>query len=129
MQQMGERFARALADRDADRLKALLRSDVDFGALTPGKFWEAADADSVVEEILLGEWFQPEDRITRVIHVDTDRVGPRQRVGYRFVVQSPDGAFLVEQQAYFETDADRISWLRILCSGYLPVEPVDRQPT
>jgi hypothetical protein len=28
---------------------------------------------------------------------------------------------MVEQQAYYETDGDRITWIRIVCAGFLPV--------
>jgi hypothetical protein len=42
------------------------------------------------------------------------------RVGYRFTVQRPDGEFVVEHRAYFDTDGDKISWLRIMCSGVRP---------
>jgi len=117
---VGERFARALAEKDAAGLKLLLRSDVDFRAMTPGKFWEATDVDVVVDEMMLGTWFVPERQITNVLSVTTDRVGSLDRVGYRFEVKRPDGEFVIEQQAYFETDGDTISWLRIMCSGFLP---------
>ena len=118
---IGERFARALADKDASALKALLRTDVDFKAMTPGKFWEAHDADVIVDETMLGTWFQPERRITETLAVDTDTLGSMDRVGYRFQVRRPDGDFTIEQQAYYETDGDRISWLRIMCTGFLPL--------
>jgi hypothetical protein len=118
---VGERFARALAAKDAGELKSLLRSDVDFRAMTPGKFWEATDVDVIVDETMLGTWFAPERRITEVVAVQTENVGSLDRVGYRFKVERPDGEFIIEQQAYFETDADKISWLRIMCSGFLPL--------
>jgi hypothetical protein len=118
---IGERFARALADRDAAALKALLRIDVDFKAMTPGKFWEAHDVDVIVDETMLGTWFEPERRITETLAVDTDTLGPMDRVGYRFRVRRPDGEFTIEQQAYYVTDGDQISWLRIMCSGFLPL--------
>jgi hypothetical protein len=35
-------------------------------------------------------------------------------------VKRPDGEFVIEQQAYLETDGDTISWLRIMCTGFLP---------
>jgi hypothetical protein len=117
---VGERFARALADKNAAGLKALLRSDVDFRAMTPGRFWEAADVDVIVETTMLGTWFAPERRITEILAVETGSVGPLDRVGYRFKVERPDGEFVIEQQAYFETDGETISWLRIMCSGFLP---------
>jgi hypothetical protein len=104
-EKLGAQFAVALADKDAVRLKALLRPDVDFRAMTPDTFWESTDADVIVIETL---------------GVESGRVGTRDRVSYRFKVEQPDGEYVIEQQAYFETDGDRISWLRIMCSGYLP---------
>lgn len=88
--------------------------------MTPGKFWEATNVDVVVDEMMLGTWFVPERQITNVLSVTTDRVGSLDRVGYRFAVKRPDGEFVIEQQAYLETDGDTISWLRIMCSGFLP---------
>ena len=118
---VGEQFARALADKDAVGLKRLLRSDVDFRAMTPRKFWEATDVDVIVDETMLGTWFEPERRITEILAVETDSVGALDRVGYRFKVTRPDGEFIIEQQAYFETDGEEISWLRIMCSGFQPL--------
>jgi len=117
---VGERFAQALAEKDAAGLKLVLRPDVDFRAMTPGKFWEATNVDVVVDEMMLGTWFVPERQITNVLSVTTDRVGSLDRVGYQFKVKRPDGEFVIEQQAYLETDGDTISWLRIMCSGFLP---------
>jgi hypothetical protein len=119
-EKLGAQFAVALADKDAVRLKALLRPDVDFRAMTPDKFWESTDADFIVDETILGRWFAPERRIIETLGVESGRVGTRDRVSYRFKVEQPDGEYVIEQQAYFETDGDRISWLRIMCSGYLP---------
>ena len=118
---VGERCARALAERYAVGVKALLRSDVDSRAMTPGKSWEATDVDTIVDETILGTWFTPEQRITDVLAIETDRVGPLDRVGYRCNVPGPDGEIVIEQQAYFETDAETISWIRIMCSGFLPL--------
>jgi hypothetical protein len=119
---IGERFARALADKDAAELKTLLRSDVDFRAMTPGKFWEPSGVDAIVDETMLGTWFAPDRQITEVLAVDSDRVGSLDRVGYRFKVRRPDGEFVIEQQAYLETQDSQISWLRIMCSGFLPID-------
>ncbi len=120
-ERIGERFAKALADKDAVGLKALLRSDVDFRAMTPGKFWEATDTDVIVDETMLGTWFNPERRIVELLAVETDSVGSLGRVGYRFKVERPEGNSVIEQQAYFETDGEKISWLRIMCTGFLPL--------
>jgi hypothetical protein len=117
---IGERFARCIADKDADGLKALLRSDLDFRALTPGRPWEGTDANAIVDETILGTWFEPERKIVEVLKIDCDTVGELERVGYRFRVERPDGEFVIEQQAYIETDGDKIRWLRIMCTGFLP---------
>ncbi len=118
---LGERFAQALADKDAAGLKGLLRSDVDFRAMTPGKFWEATDVDVIVDETMLGTWFEPQRKITEVLAIESDSLGEMDRVGYRFKVNRPEGEFVIEQQAYYETDGEKISWLRIMCSGFIPV--------
>lgn len=117
----GERFVAALAAKDGDALRAVLDPVLDFRALTPGKFWECDGADDLVDRVVLGHWFEPTDRITEVLRVDTDDVGARHRVGYRLAVTNDDGDHVVEQQAYYESDGDRITWLRILCAGYQPV--------
>ncbi|MGZ7036187.1 MAG: hypothetical protein ACXVIQ_13320 [Ilumatobacteraceae bacterium] len=118
---LGERFARALADKDAAGLKGLLRSDVDFRAMTPGRFWEATDIDVIVDDTMLGTWFEPQRKITEVLAIESDSLGEMDRVGYRFKVERPEGAFVIEPQAYYETDGEKISWLRIMCSGFIPV--------
>jgi len=125
---VGERFARSLARKDASALKSMLHPEVDFMALTPGKFWEAHDTEVVVDDIILGTWFQPGRRITETISVDSDVIGGAEgaeeveRVGYRFRVARPDGEFILEQQAYFRVDGDQIAALRIMCTGFLPIE-------
>lgn len=109
-----------LAAKDGAGLKTLLLADVDFRAVTPGRYWESADADTVVDDIVLGTWFSPERRITEVLAAECEQVGMLERVRYQLGVERPDGRFVVEQQAYLECTADRISALRIVCSGYLP---------
>ena len=117
MTTLGSRFAAAIAERDRAALRALLGEDLDFKAMTPGRFWEAASAVDV-EEILFGHWFEATDRVTRVVHVDEGVVGDTQRVGYRFDLQCADGPYVVEQQAYYRSLDERIIHLRIVCSGF-----------
>jgi hypothetical protein len=117
----GEAYARALAARDAGALKKILSPDLDFKALTPGRFWESDSVDVVVDEIVLGTWFDHSAQIEQLESVETSKVADRERVAYRLRIRNLDGLFLVEQQAYYETDGERIRWLRILCAGYQPV--------
>ncbi len=115
---LGRAFADALGHKDAARLRTLLRADVDFRAMTPSDFWESDSADEVIDEILLGKWFQPSDVITQIVGVETGTVGSWQRVGYRFGLANAVGNHIVEQQAYIELDGDLIGSMRVMCSGF-----------
>jgi len=117
---LGRAFAEALGAKDAAGLKALLHPDVNFKAMTPGRFWEAGSADEVVDEVMLGTWFEPSDEIVEIVSIETDDVANAERVGYRFLVTNLTGRFVVEQQAYLESKDGRIDWLRIMCAGYRP---------
>jgi len=117
----GERFARALATKDADALCAVLADQVDFQALTPGRHWQAGSAGQAVREIILACWFGEGDDITELCSVAAGRVLDRHHVAYRVRVRRPDRDYLVEQQAYYLTEGPRITWMRVLCSGYQPI--------
>ncbi len=117
----GERFARAIAAKDSPALLEVLAPYVDFRAMTPGRVWEAASAQEVVDDVIFGNWFEPSDDIAHIESIETESVADRARVIYRFRVNNPDGAFLVEQSAYYALNGDRISWLRVMCAGYLRV--------
>lgn len=118
---LGEQFAEAIAAKNADGLLDLLAPQVDFRAVTPGKFWETSAPDELVNDFILGHWFEPTDTIEGIERIETGSVVGVQRVGYAFRVSNSEGPFLVEQQAYFKTSEDRIEYLRIVCSGYQPV--------
>ena len=119
---LGRRFAEALGHRDGAALKSLLAHDVDFRAMTPGKFWETSNANDLVDGVFLGSWFEAQDRVTAIQSIESGAVGARQSVRYRFALTNPEGDFLVEQQMYFDVDeqSEKISWLRIICSGFQP---------
>ena len=116
----GERFARAVAAKDADALAATLADGIDFQALTPRRHWQAVSPRVVTDEIVLGMWFGPDATITGLAGLTTGEVGGRQHVAYRLQVTRDGLGYLVEQQAYYDTEAGQISWMRILCAGYRP---------
>jgi hypothetical protein len=118
----GERFARALAQQDRDALCAVLADTVDFQALTPRRHWQASTGRQAAEEIILGQWFDAGTRIEELCSVVTGQVAGCSHVAYRMRVLESGTEYLVEQQAYYRTDGPRINWMRILCSGYRPVQ-------
>ena len=117
---LGARFVRALAAKDFAQVASLLHPEVDFRGMTPGRCWQADTATQVVDEVLRS-WFEDSDQIDELLQLDTARLVDRERVGYRLAVSNPEGSFLVEQQAYYETSNGSITWMRVLCSGFRPV--------
>jgi len=118
-QSLAEDFARAVAAKDHDQVRALLHPELDFRAMTPKRIWEAADPDGVVDALSI--WFDDGDHIEALDALEHDAFADRERVGYRLRVRNQDGEHLVEQQAYLSEREGRIGWLRIMCSGYRPV--------
>jgi hypothetical protein len=114
-----EQFVNALAAQDAEALRAVLRPDISFRALTPDRFWEADDVERVVDDILLRQWFGPSNEV-ELIALETENIlGQRDRVGYRLRLSNPDGNYALVQQAFYMADDGRIGWLRLVCTGFL----------
>jgi hypothetical protein len=124
-QTLGAEFARALAAKDFGRVEDLLHPEIDFRGLTPRRDWEASDAGTVISGVLQ-QWFEDADVIEALVGLECDAFADRERVGYRFSVRNPKGRFLVEQQAYLEARDGRIGWMRVVCSGFRPIEAAPR---
>jgi hypothetical protein len=73
----------------------------------------------VISEVLR-HWFEESDEIEALEWLETASFADRDRIGYRFSVNNPDGRFLVEQQAYLSARDGRIGWMRVVCSGFRP---------
>ena len=115
---LGDRFARLLAAKDFQAVSALLHPEIDFKGLTPGRFWDASGPAGVND--VLQQWFEPQDDIKGIVALSNGGIGDRSRITWRFAVTTPDGDFEVEQNAYYEDDGDRITMMRVLCSGFQP---------
>lgn len=118
---LGEQFARAIAAKDRRHLCSILADSVDFRALTPQRYWESTASEEVVDQIILGQWFEPADYIQELCSIATDSVAGRQHIAYRMRVRNASGEFSVEQQAYYRVSGAQIDWMRILCSGFQPL--------
>jgi hypothetical protein len=118
---VAERFVHALAQHNRADLLGVLAPDVDFRGMTPGRFWEAGTAEDLVDNVLF-QWLDVHDVVQQVLALDRDWMADREHVSYRFSVHTPDGHHLVEQQAYLMVDDGRITWLRMMCSGFRKVD-------
>ena len=103
--ELGERLVRAIAARDALTLHELISPKVASGA-------------ELVDDVILGTWFEDTDHIDEIESIESATVVDRHRIGYRFRITNPSGTFEVEQQAYYDVADDKISWLRVICSGF-----------
>ena len=121
MDSPGERFVQALARQDMDALGEVLAGTVDFQALTPRRHWQASTGRQAAEEIILGTWFDAGTQILELCSVTTGQVADCEHLAYRMRVREDGADYLVEQQAYYRTDGPRISWMRVLCSGFQPI--------
>jgi len=121
MGDLGRSFVEALAQKDFGRMREVLHPDVDFRGLTPKRNWEATSSQQAIDEILRS-WFEESDQITETVNVERDAVVDRERVAYRFRVTNPDGDFVVEQTAYYAPREDQIGWMRVVCSGFRPLD-------
>jgi len=115
----GTEYVNALAAKDFERVAELMDPEINFRAMTPRKFWEAGDPESVVSDVLT-EWFDDSHEIEALERLETENVLDVEHVSYRLAVNSPDGSFIVDQQAYLKTSGERISWMRVMCAGKLP---------
>jgi hypothetical protein len=115
---LGATYAQALAAKDFERVAELLAPQLDFRGLTPRRQWEATTREQVVGEILT-TWFDDDDHIQQVLSIETSMIGQDcERVTYRFSGENGDGPFVVEQHAVYTAEDGRITWMRVLCSGF-----------
>jgi ketosteroid isomerase-like protein len=119
--EVGRRFAAALATKDTDTLLTVFAPEVAFRGMTPGRFWEASTPEQVVHDVLY-QWFEPTDEIEEVLDVETGTAHDRPRVDYRFRVRNDAGPHLVEQRVYFDLDDQgRIARANAVCAGFRPL--------
>ncbi len=117
----GEEFAKALAAKDEAAVRAVTTPDLDFRAMTPGRFWEAHDHDELVD-VLFGSWLEPSDEVVALLSTSAGEVSTRSHVAYRLHLRNADGDSLMEQQMYYNVGDDgRITWARVMCSGFVRI--------
>ncbi len=114
--EVGRLFLEALAAQDFDRLETLFASQVRFRALLPARIREEETATAAAG--WLRRWFGEADRL-EVVESAIGQVGDRQSLRYRLRLHSVASNWeVIEQQAYYEVQGNRISDLWLLCSGF-----------
>jgi hypothetical protein len=114
-------FFDSLAAQDFPRLATAFSNDVHLRALLPGEFREWDGAERVTATFR--RWFGTTDEY-ELVDATVDAANSRLHLRWRAHLRAErlgEGWFVLEQEAYIDTDADdRIRHLSLLCSGYLP---------
>ena len=113
-------FLDSLAAQDFERLASTLSADVHLRALLSADFKEWNGAERVTATFK--RWFGDTEGY-EFVDATVDVVGARLHLRWRAHLRAERlgaGWFVVDQQAYIDTDADdQICRLSLLCSGYV----------
>jgi hypothetical protein len=113
-------FLEGLAAQDFARLGAALTADARLRALLPRGLREWAGADVIAGQF--AHWFGGTEDF-ELAEAAVGAVGGRLHLHWRLRLRAErlgTGWFTVEQQAYADTAGGGITWLDLLCTGYLP---------
>jgi hypothetical protein len=110
----------AIVARDVGRAAALLHPEIDFRAMTPNRIWEAEGPEGV--EAVLREWFEdPDEDVSAIEATQPMAIEGTLRVGWLVHISDSDGPHIFEQQAYIREREGQIDWIRVMCSGWIPL--------
>ena len=118
---LGARFAAAIEARDRTALRGLFATPVEFRAVTPAQVLGRRDAvrrrGHRARHLVRRE--QAGHRTSDLVEDDT--VGGVSKISYRMSVATESGPAVVEQVAYYRVEDGRITYVRLVCSGFRPV--------
>ena len=110
----------AIVARDVARAVVLLHPEIDFRAMTPNRVWEADDPPGV--EAILRAWLEdPDEEVHRIAATEPSSIVDRVRIGWLVRISDADGPHMFEQQAYVRERDAQIDWMRVMCSGWIPL--------
>jgi hypothetical protein len=123
-QTLGTDLVHAIARQDARALRRLIATPVTFRAVTPRRFWDAETAVEVAD-VMVGVWFGPDKKVTDISWLAADSVGDVAKVSYRLLVDLATGPSVIEQVIYYTVEEGLIVDLRLVCSGFRPIQQPD----
>jgi hypothetical protein len=110
----------AIVAQNVTRAVALLHPEVSFRAMTPNRFWEAEGAAGV--EAIFRQWFEdPDEEVHGIEATEPVSIVETMRVGWLVRISDADGPHVFEQQAYVRERDGQIDWMRVMCSGWIPL--------
>ena len=119
LQNVGEAFVNALADRDFVRLRTSIADDVRFRLLLPKGPQAHSGVGETVESFV--RWYGDVDEL----HLESssvEAVAGRLVLMYRFRLHDEDDWQVIEQHVVADVAPDgRLEKIDLLCSGFLPI--------
>jgi hypothetical protein len=110
----------AIVARDFTRAVALLHPEIDFRAMTPNRVWDAEGPAGV--EAVLRKWLDdPDEDVDGIEATAPVSIQDTVRVGWLVRIRDADGPHVFEQQAYVRQRDAQIGWMRVMCSGWIPL--------
>lgn len=117
---IGAALVDAIVARDIARAGALLHPEIDFRAMTPNRVWEAESPAGV--EAVLREWLEdPDEDVNGIEATQPVALEDTARIGWLVHISDSDGPHVFEQQAYVRERDGLIAWMRLMCSGWIPL--------
>lgn len=117
---VAQRFVDAIVAQDREALLALMAPRVRMRGMAPGRTWDSSDAETLVDEVLLGDFFGPQTEITGLTWADTGHVQDVNSASYQVQMRKDGVDMECVQHTFFDVEAGRIHGLHLLCSGFLP---------
>jgi len=110
----------AIVARDVSRAVALLHPEINFRAMTPNKIWEASSPAEV--EAVFRTWLEdPDEELESIEATQPVALLSTVRTGWLVHISDSRGPHLFEQQAYVRERDGQIAWMRVICSGWIPL--------
>jgi hypothetical protein len=114
---IGKRLVEAVAAQDASAIAACFTPGVEFRALVPPGVRERTGAEDAAA--LIVGWFADSTELD-LIESQTQEVGDRLHVAYRFEGVEDGEPYVVEQHLYCTLAGGIIERADLLCSGFRP---------
>jgi hypothetical protein len=90
--------------------------------MTPNRVWDAPDPAAV--EAVLRTWFEdPDEDVGGIEATEPVSLQDTVRVGWLVHISDADGPHIFEQQAYVRERDGQVGWMRVMCSGWIPLGP------
>ena len=114
---VGQRLVEAIAAQDVAAIATCFADETEFRALIPPGFRERTGALETAS--LIGAWFADSTELD-LVESNTEEVGDRVHIAYRFEGVEEGEPYVVEQQLYGNVQDGKIAHADLLCSGFRP---------